>query len=292
MAIELRSGGARAVILPEFGGRLHQLFVPFAGGEEPILSTPADVAAYDARPTRGGAFSMAPWPNRIRESRFRWNGREYTVPSEGKPNAIHGRVLNKPWAVTARAGSVVELVCAFDEGWPWRGKAWQRFELTERALITRLEVRSERDPFPAGCGWHPWFRRDVFGASSVRVGVKAKRRYLLVDQLPTGETVAPGGEFDLAGCPELGARRLDDCYGGIEAPVTIDWGAAQLSIAIGCEEPHLQVYTPEEAFCLEPQTCAPDAFNLHDRGIAGTGFAVATPASPVRITSRWEWTVG
>lgn len=285
MAIQLSVGSARASILPEFGGRLHQLEI--AG--EPILSAPADVRDYAQRPTRGGSFPMAPWPNRIAGSRFSWGGTEYSVPDGGKPNAIHGRVLDEPWTVLAADSDFVELACPFDDGWPWSGSAWQRFELRGDSLSMRLEVRSDRDPFPAGCGWHPWFRRDAFGATGVRLGLVATRRYELDQQLPTGSLVPPVGEFDLSAGPTLGERRLDDCYSGIAGPAVIDWGRVQLTLAIKCPEPHVQVYTPPDAFCIEPQTCAPDAFNLAGRGVAGTGAAVARPGQPVAIESTWSW---
>jgi aldose 1-epimerase len=292
VAIELRSNTARAVLLPEYGGRLHQLFVPFKGREEPFLYGPGDVEAYRDRPTRGGSFPMAPWPNRIAGSRFAWNGAEFHVPADGKPNAIHGQVLDMAWSVGERTESSAELWCELDEGWPWRGHAWQRFELTEGRLEMRLEVHAAESPFPAGCGWHPWFRRDAFGSDDVRVGVMAGRRYVLSEQLPTGETVPPASDFDLASAPRLGDRRLDDCYAGIDGPVTVDWGPVRLRMSIECAQPHVQVYTPAEAFCVEPQTCAPDAFNLAARRLKGTGFAVAEPGLPLSLTSVWAWSEG
>lgn len=289
MAVELRAGEARAVILPEYGGRLHQLYVPFEGGAEPLLYGPDEVDSYRERPTRGGSFPMAPWPNRIAGSRFRWNGADYDVPDEGKPNAIHGRVLNRAWSVERQDDSSVDLSCAFDGGWPWQGSAWQRFELTGDRLTMRLEVRSVGEAFPAGCGWHPWFRRDAFGADGVRVRLAANRRYILLEQLPTGETVRPAGDFDLSPGEALGDRKLDDCYADMDGPVTIDWGPVMLRMTVECPEPHVQVHTPPEAFCIEPQTCSPDAINLAARGLEGTGFAVAQPGRPVSIVSAWEW---
>ena len=87
MAIELRSSGGRAVILPEYGGRLHQLFVAVDGREEPLLFSPEDPAGYAAHPTRGGSFPMAPWPNRISGSAFPWAGRLITKPTCGFTSA-------------------------------------------------------------------------------------------------------------------------------------------------------------------------------------------------------------
>lgn len=285
MAIELRAGDAKAVIVPEYGGRLHQLVI----GGEPVLYAPSNVEEYALRPTRGGAFPMAPWPNRVAGSRFSFEGREYTVPDGGKPNAIHGRVLDKQWDVAAIDPAAANLTCPFDDGWPWAGVAVQRFELSPGGLVMRLEVQSERDPFPAGCGWHPWFRRDAFGAADPRVTLQAARRYELLDQLPAGRVLAPTGDTDLSAGPIFGDRRLDDCYAGIGRPVVIDWGKLRLEIAISAPEPHVQVYTPPEAFCIEPQTCSPDAFNLAARGIAGTGFAIARPGQPVSIETTWSW---
>jgi len=171
MAIELRSKTARAVILPEHGGRLHQLYINIDRREESIFWSPDDPAEYDAHPTRGGCFPMAPWPNRIAGGRFEWRNGECAVPLDGKPDANHGRVANVPWRVVARTGRVVELAAEFDKSWPWAGKAWQRIEITDRALRLKMEVRSEREEFPAGCGWHPWFRRDAFGADPTAVAV-------------------------------------------------------------------------------------------------------------------------
>lgn len=292
MVIELRSRGARAVILPEYGGRLHELFLKRGEAEEPILWGPEDVVEYAERPTRGGCFPMAPWPNRIRGSRFAWGGREWEVPSDGKPNAIHGRVLDHVWEVHSFTSEVVELSCTFDEGWPWAGSAWQRFELGETWLTMRLEVRSASERFPAGCGWHPWFRRDAFGAEHVRLTMDAGERYELDAQLPTGTVGRPVGDHDLSGGPEIGSRRLDDCYRGIRRPIEIDWGVAAIRMVTSCQEPHVQVFTPEYALCVEPQTCAPDAFNLAARGVNDVGFAVAEPGAPVSIESRWEWEAG
>jgi galactose mutarotase-like enzyme len=55
---------------------------------------------------------------------------------------------------------------------------------------------------------------------------------------------------------------------------------------------HAVVYTAGHAFCLEPQTCAIDAFNLHERGVEGTGTVVVAPGRPLVATSVWRWACG
>src|SRR4029079_18414208 len=123
-------------------------------------------------PTYGGCFPMAPWPNRISGGLFPWRGTIVSVEN-GRENALHGLVLDQPWDVVARVGRVVEMTCDFGGRWPWAGKVWQRIELGPNFLAMKMEVRSSREAFPAGCGWHPWFRRDVAGSISVRLSANA-----------------------------------------------------------------------------------------------------------------------
>jgi aldose 1-epimerase len=285
--LELRSTGARALIVPERGGRLQSLVIAIAGREDEVLWQPGDPEA--ASPFEGGAFPMAPWPNRVAGGRFGSHGRIVVLPTGAEGHALHGLVYNQEWHVLARTSRVAEMECALPDAWPWAGKAWQRVELGADSLRLKLEVRSSREPFPAACGWHPWFRRDAFGATGVSLTVPAGERYVLEAQLPTGELVRPTGVHDLTTAEPLGARRLDDCYRALRAPVRIRWDRVELDIDMACAAPHVMVYTPPHAFCVEPQTAPPDAFNLARRGLTGIGEAVAAPGRPVSIETRWSW---
>ncbi len=286
MTIELRSPAVRALIEPAHGGRLHQLFVEIDGLERPLLVSPEDPAEYAANPATGGCYPMAPWPNRVRDGTFEWRGQRVVI-SNGRENALHGLVLDQAWDVVARTGRVVEMTREFGPAWPWEGRAWQRIELGANFLAMKMEVRSGRETFPAGCGWHPWFRRDVGRSAEVRVTVPAAQRYVLQEKLPTGELVEVAGEHLLDGRP-LGERRLDDCYTGFEdtGSAVIEWDRLRLEMAFACPVPHLQVFTPPGAVCIEPQTCAPDAFNLPG---PTSGAAVVAPGRALALSSRWTW---
>ena len=292
--MELRSRTARAIVLPEHGGRLHQLYVTAGGAEHALLLSPGDPAEYSAQPHRGGSFVMAPWPNRVAGGRFRFNGREWAVPITSGANAIHGLVAGAPWRVVARTARVVELSCGLGESWPWPGSVWQRIELTDSALRLKLEFRSEREPFPAGCGWHPWFRRDVRPGAEPRVLIDAGEMYEARAMIPTGALLPVAGESDLRAGPELGDRRLDTCYPyGPSGPhpqgaLWVRWGDIELTIASSANVRHAVVYTPARAFCVEPQTCAIDAFNLDARGLAA-GVTVVAPGRPLVASTTWRW---
>ena len=105
--------------------------------------------------------------------------------------------------------------------------------------------------------------------------------------------MAPEGEADLRGGPQLGARRLDDFYGGVAEPMTVRWGDLRLTMRSSANVGHAVVYTRSpRGFCVEPQTCVPDAFNLAARGVAGTGLMVVEPDRPLVAETVWEWATG
>jgi aldose 1-epimerase len=289
--IELAANGARVVLLPELGGRIHQLWLTVDGREEPLLVSPGVPADHRLNPLGGGCYPMAPWPNRVGGATFSWGGRRVALPANDGVNALHGHVFDRPWEVVARVGRVVEMRCEFDDRWPWAGYAWQRIELTGSGLLIKAEVRSRREPFPAGIGLHPWFRREVAGTADVALRVPATSRYVLRDQIPTGELFAPEGEFAIGERTLLGERRLDDCYTGLTAPAEIDWGRVRLEMTVESPRPHVMVYTPPGALCIEPQTCAPDAFNLRARLGEAAGVALAEPGRAVSLVSRWKWAI-
>jgi len=62
-----------------------------------------------------------------------------------------------------------------------------------------------------------------------------------------------------------------------------------LTMTITAAEPHVQVFATDDAVCVEPQTCPPDAFGLAARGLPGTGLAIVEPGRPLQLGCRWTW---
>jgi len=290
--ITLRGGRTRATIAPEAGGRLHQLEIDDAGSWLSLLRAPQDPARALREPTRWSSFPMAPWPNRIDGGRFLWRGRVYQVPTGHGGHALHGRACFLPWTVEAVSAHACRISVTFDRAWPFGGRAVQEFELLDDGIVQRIEVHARREPFPAGAGWHPWFRRDVRPGVDVRLLVDADRVYETDDMIPTGWLLPAVRQYDLRGYPPLAGRRLDTCYRRPRGPLRIRWGDVELTMEGSPEVTHAVAYTPAAAVCLEPQTCAPDAFNLHAQGIAGAGMRVVRPGRPLAAATTWRWRIG
>ena len=51
----------------------------------------------------------------------------------------------------------------------------------------------------------------------------------------------------------------------------------------------VQVHTPAEGVCVEPQTSWPDAFNLAARGVGRTGLATIAAGERFGAAVSWRW---
>src|SRR3978361_2349148 len=91
---ELAQGGARLAVDLR-GGGLRSLTVD---GWAVLDGYPSGAVPHGRR---GGV--LLPWPNRLRDGRWEWQGAELQldVVAPAAPNAIHGLVSWQPWSVLA-----------------------------------------------------------------------------------------------------------------------------------------------------------------------------------------------
>jgi aldose 1-epimerase len=274
--LELRAGGASALIDPARGGRLASLSI---GGRELLLRAPNP----DDASIRWGCFLMAPWPGRLADGRFRWGGGDVQLPRTHGRHAIHGLGWAQPWRVRER--STTEAALALDlraAGWPPGGVARERFTLEPGSLRLEAEIEADAaapEPAPAALGWHPWFLR----RGGVHLRLRAESVLEVDRMIPTGRTRPIRGTLDLSTGPELGRRRLDTAFAGVRSPIVIQWPDLELRMSFGAEITAAVVYTPREVFCLEPQTAPPNA--------PASGEATLLPAGGIlasTVTLEWR----
>ena len=254
--LELRAGSASLVVSAADGGRLTSVVV---GGRELLWANRND-GLYG-----WGSYPMVPWAGRIRHGRFAFLGREYQLPINMPPHALHGVVLDRPWTMTGPDSMTIDL----DERWPFRGRVRQDFALSEDGLAVTLTVEAD-EPMPAMVGWHPWFRR-VLSDGEAPVTFEFSADEMLVrdaEGMPTGERVAPS------------AGPWDDAFTGVTAGPTLTWPGLRLEL--GATSEWWVVYSePGHAICVEPQSGPPNAAN--------SGPDVAAPGAPLAHTMTWRW---
>lgn len=297
--LEDTSSGAIAEVWPTAGFNCYRWQVQPHGRPLELLYAAPDLFN-GGKPTRSGIPVLFPFPNRIRDGRYTWEGRDYQLPLDdpaGK-NAIHGFAVRHPWRIIEEgADDVSAWVTGEFHAWldaPETKQLWptdHEIRLTLRLAENRLRLEArvrnpDGRPLPFGLGYHPYFR--VAPVNDVQVQAAATARWELIDTLPTGKLITPG-TADLDSWRSLRDVSLDDVLTGLPGEPLRDGlvprGAVRYSEAgVTLEQwaspcfRDLVVFTPphREAVCLEPYTCITDAINLQSRGIE-TGWRILPP---------------
>src|SRR6266545_236025 len=92
--------GAVAEVCPALGFNCYRWHVELEGGADELLYSEPNFLT-DGKPTRSGIPVLFPFPNRIRDGRYSWAGKDYQLPlndPSGK-NAIHGFACRHAWRV-------------------------------------------------------------------------------------------------------------------------------------------------------------------------------------------------
>ncbi|MBI2708900.1 MAG: aldose 1-epimerase [Actinobacteria bacterium] len=266
--IRLEAGDAVAEVDAEHGGRLARLAV----GDVDVLRRRYDETGRERGVHEWGCFPMVPWSGRLGDGRLRFAGTEHRFPLNHPPHAIHGTTPGLPWEDHGHDSTSAALGVELGPHWPFGGTALHRLLLTPAGLRLTLEVHAADVPMPAGCGWHPWFRRDIHAGEPLDLRFSPGAMYRRgADGLPTGELVAPP------------PGPWDDCFRDLAGPPTVDWpGALRLTLDASCD--HWVVFDePLDAVCVEPQTGPPNGLN--------TNPLVVEPGAPLTASLSIRWDV-
>lgn len=259
------------------------------------------------RPSGSGIPILFPFPGRLRGESFRYDGRDYVLEAgDGRGNAIHGFVYNRPWRVLEHEGNTLraQFTASVDdpailERWPGDFQITATYTIEDTQLRLALIVENPGEtPCPWGLGLHPYLRTPIQVVGAQEAGntaecllqVPVSRAWELVDMLPTGkQTLASEiegtGGGDLREGITLADHHLDDVFNGVgfvdgEAVGRVIDQVSGRAIEVTWDETFSEclLYTPghREAVCIEPYTCVPDAYALGQQGVE-TGQRVLEP---------------
>ncbi len=296
-----QNGKAFAEILPELGNNCYLFKVADNGKWIHLIDSPPDLATLKQRPTAYGNPILFPFPNRIRNGRWRFEGKTYQFDKAPEsPTTIHGLLLNLPYHVdkyTADENSAT-LICSLNSQdfpdvirqYPFPFKIEVTYTLRDAILTMGISIKNIGDQnMPMGFGIHPYFRTNLTGtanAAEALITVPAAQYWELDDLLiPTGRQQAVTGTLDLRKGQPFGKLKLDHVFTDVQLVDGVsrclienkDTGHTLVmeSEAIFRE---LVVYTPpgRDAICFEPYTCPTDAINLEAKEIPA-GVIVLAP---------------
>ncbi len=247
--LSLRAGRLAVDLAPAAGGSITRFATEIAGATFDLLR-PADAAAM-------ACYTLVPFSNRIANGRLVVDGEEFVLEPNwpGQRHPMHGDGWARPWQVVRQDTGSAELIYEHDgrEGWPFRYRARQAFNLGEEGLSVGMSIENlESRPVPAGLGLHPFFPRDADTELACRVeGVwRADAEVLPVDR------VAVPPEWSFAVSRPVDSVVLDNCFDGWDGRATIRWPRQGLGLALEATPPfrHLVIYVPkgQPYFCVEP----------------------------------------
>ena len=288
----LRCGDAEVVVV-EVGGGLRT----YRAGGRDLLD------GYGEREMAGNARGhvLAPWPNRLRDGRYSWDGEEHATPlSEPETaNAIHGLVRYVPWQVVDRTSGTVRLEHLLhpQPGYPFPLRLQVSYELSSAGLRVEATATNEGDvPLPYGEGHHPY----LAAGAGLRVDdctlVAPGATRLETDEraLPTGAVPVEGTRYDLRAGRVSGDLVIDHCFTDLERDADgLAWvrltgpDGRGTAVWLDAAYSHLQLFTgdvvPEprrrRGLAVEPMTCPPNAF--------ATGESVIRLEPGESVTGSW-----
>jgi aldose 1-epimerase len=265
---EIISGLYRAVVT-EVGATLRSLSVE---GRDVVRGF-----GLDEMSTAGRGQNLIPWPNRIRDGRYTFNGvtQQLALTEPARHNASHGLARYAPWVlVEKQTDTVTNRVRIHPQpGWPGTLEAMITHRLGEDGLTVTVEATNiGAGEVPFGYGAHPYLTVGEPKVDEVALTVPAAS-YLEVDDrlLPTKISSVDGTVYDLRGGRLLRSTNLDTAMTDLTRDTDGRW---RVRLELG--DRYAEIWGDEamrwvQAFtggphrdwsiAVEPMTCGPDAFN-------------------------------
>lgn len=283
---ELRHGGQSAVVV-QLGGALRHYEVD---GRPLLDGFPAD------GPITGGRGQLLiPWPNRVGDGRYRFDGRELQLPltEPEQLNAIHGLLRWTPWHLLARGEDTVRVGTTLfpQPGYPFLLDVFAEYRLGPAGLEVLVSATNAGTvSAPYGVGQHPYLTVGPDLVDTVVLTVPAQYR-LRTDErgLPTGQEPVEGTAYDFRAARPIGDLRLDTAFTGLDRDpegravvrVAHPSGVRGVELWLGEGTRYVQLFTgdtlagPERrrGLAVEAMSCPPDAFR------SGTDLTVLEPGA-------------
>jgi aldose 1-epimerase len=268
--VELAHGDQRAVVVG-VGGGLREYRV----ADTPVL----DGYRADELCSSGRGQLLAPWPNRIQDGRYWFDGRSFqlSLDEPERQNAIHGLVRWAEWTVLEHDADRAALHHRLhpSPGYPFMLDLRVEYTLGDEGLTVRTRATNAgAEACPYGTGAHPYLTAGGL-ADDLELSVPA-RTVLVSDErsIPVDRRPVEGTDLDFRAAKRIGSVQLDHCFTDLERD---EQGRARVELggraALWVDEsyPYLMVFTGDalpdvarRSVAVEPMTCAPNAFRSGD----------------------------
>jgi aldose 1-epimerase len=291
--VSIASGRHEAVIVEVGGGiRAYQV-----AGRDVLDGYRSDERCSNAR-----GQPLIPWPNRLHEGRYVWDGQQHQTPINevAKHNALHGYTRGHNWVVSSTAPheAVAALRLHPQEGYPFILDLSVTYTLDPTGLtVTNIARNAGTDACPYAHGAHPYITvgTDLIDEATLTVPAGS---YLQTDefQIPVGRVPVDGTPVDFRTGAAIGKVKVDHAFtdlmrdGDGVARVVLASAETGRSVTVWTDAryPYLMIFTGDtiadesrrrRGLGVEPMTCPPNAF--------ATGEDVVRLEPGEAVTTRW-----
>jgi aldose 1-epimerase len=291
---QIEGGGYRAVVT-ECGAGLREL--------EHAGRSLTRGYAEDEMPSAGMGQLLMPWPNRIRDGAYSFDGRDHQLPlsEPGRHNAAHGLARWAAWTVEEHTPNSVSLGYRLmaQSGYPWTVDLHVLYDLSADGLtVTQTATNMSASPAPYAQGAHPYLAAEAERIDGLELLLPASTRLLVDDRmLPTGREPVEGTPYDYRVSRPLRETMFDDGFTDLDrdaagvATVELRDPATGRGVALWADGRHgwLQVYSGDDrpwartCLAVEPMTAPPDAFR------SGADLVTLSPAGEAgdELSASW-----
>ncbi|WP_228489216.1 aldose 1-epimerase family protein [Raineyella fluvialis] len=250
---------------------------------------------------------LLPWPNRLADGRYRFDGVTHQLPvnEPERDTAIHGLVNERAWTCLEHSDSGVDLALDLTPvpGYPFRLAVQVSYRLTADGLTIRLTTTNTgaaRAPY--GVGFHPWLSPGAASVDDCLLQVDASA-WVRPDERLLPAAVEPVPEsYDFSTSRRIGTVAVDDGFVAAvrdnpSAGADVDGGRSWVRLAapdgrtaaVWMDRPlgHWQVCTGDlpwagsyrrSGVAAEPMSCPANAF------VTGDSLAVLDPGATHSVT--------
>ena len=287
------SYGDQHATIVEVGGGIRS----YGLGDRAVL----DPYALDAMCDGAHGTPLVPWPNRLADGRYSFDGNDYQVAltEPDKHNAIHGLLRWHNWQAVSHEDSEVVVGQRLHPtpGYPFGLDVRVGYRLDDDGLtVTTTATNIGPTAAPWACGAHPYLSPGTGLVDDATLHFDAALRIDTDDerQLPKGELPVAGSPYDFADPRKIGDLEVDFAFRELGRDAD---GRAWVRLTGGdgrCAElwvdqtyPYVELFTGDtltpdrkrRGLGVEPMTAPPNAF--------ATGEDVVRLEPGRTTTHRW-----
>lgn len=227
---------------------------------------------------------MAPWPNRLEDGKWNYQGKtlEFPINIQSQNNANHGLLIDHPYDLVERTEASVTLGATIHARLPYPFNVYTtvKYELVaEGIVVTHTAENLSQEAAPYAVGGHPYFQ--ISGVATADLVLRSAAATVLDvndRQIPVSKSATAGTRFDMLEGARVGDNFYDhgftdlprDSEGNAHTYLTAPDGRG-FDVWQDSKFRHVVIFSPDfywdesfdakrHAVAIEPQTAGANAF--------------------------------